>query len=145
LLSRWLSARDGQDRLSEDELISLAFAVIIGGFENVTSLTSAVLDELVRYRCEEARELLGSPPEFARLVRKVMGAVAPVNYALRRLPLTAIDVNRIRIHRGQTVSLSLRSAHLDPARRERPDLVFGHGRHFCIGAALAEMQAVHVA
>ncbi|PPJ01246.1 cytochrome P450 [Nocardia cyriacigeorgica] len=145
LLSRWLAARDGQDRLSEDELISLAFAVIIGGFENVTSLTSAVLDELVRHRCEEARELLGSPPEFARLVRKVMGAVAPVNYALRRFPLTDIDVDGIRIPRGHTVILSLRSAHLDPARRERHDLVFGHGRHFCIGAALAEMQAVHVA
>ncbi len=145
LISGWLRARDGQDRLSEEELISLAFAVIIGGFENVTSLTSAVLDEMVRSHGESARRLLGTPQEFAGLVREVMGAVAPVNYALRRFPLADIEVNGVTIPRGHTVFLSLRSAHLDPARRQGRDLVFGHGRHFCIGAALAEMQAVQVA
>ncbi|MFE3317547.1 cytochrome P450 [Nocardia sp. NPDC059195] len=144
LISRWVTARDGADRLSEEELISLAFAVIIGGFENVTTLTAAVLDELVRNRGEQARAVLDSPPEFARLVRAVIGVAAPVNYALRRFPLTDIEVNGVRIPRGHTVFLSLRSAHLDPGRG-RHDLVFGHGRHFCIGAALAEMQVVHAA
>lgn len=125
--------------------LAAAFAVIIGGFENVTSLTSAVLDELVRNHGETARRLLGAPQEFAGLVREVMGVVAPVNYALRRFPLTDIEVNGVTIPRGHTVLLFLRSAHLDPARREGRDLVFGHGRHFCIGAALAERQAVQVA
>ncbi|MFF5037056.1 cytochrome P450 family protein [Nocardia salmonicida] len=145
LISHWLEARDGQDRLSENELISLAFAVIIGGFENVTSLVAAVLDELVRAQNAAARRLLDSEEEFSRLIRDLIGQVAPVNYALRRFPLADLEVNGVTIPRGHTVILSLRSAHLDPAGIGRPDVVFGRGRHFCIGAALAEMQVVTAA
>lgn len=143
LVSRWLQARDGEDRLSEQELISLVFATIIGGFENVTSLTSLVIDEVLRHNAAQARDLLDNATEFRAFIREVIGAVAPVNYALRRFPLTDFVVNGVTIPRGHTVFMSLRSAHLDPARKGRPDLAFGWGRHYCIGAALAESQAVH--
>ncbi|GAB4590215.1 cytochrome P450 family protein [Nocardia sp. IFM 10818] len=144
LLSAWIAARDGADRLSEDELMSLAFIVIVAGFENVTSLTALVLDELVREHQEQARALLGRPAEFAAFIGGLVRAVAPVNWALRRFPVTDIEVNGVRIPAGHTVFLSLRSANLDPAA-DAHHLVFGYGRHYCLGAALAEMQAVHAA
>ncbi|PXX53904.1 hypothetical protein DFR70_12625 [Nocardia tenerifensis] len=143
LLSSWIAARDGADRLSEEELISLAFVMIVGGFENVTSLTALVIDELIRHHEPRARRLLGDKSGFASLIRDLIGQVGPVNYALRRFPLTDIEVGGVLIPRGHTVVLSLRSARLDPA--SRGPLVFGHGRHFCIGAALAEMQTVYAA
>ncbi|MGF0320732.1 hypothetical protein [Nocardia fluminea] len=143
LLSQWLQARDGDDRLSEQELISLVFATVIGGFENVTSLTALVIDEVVREHEEHARDVLDDDAAFTALIRTTIGNVAPVNYALRRFPLTDIEVNGVTIPRGHTVFMSLRSAHLDPVSVGRPDLVFGWGRHHCIGAALAQMQVVH--
>lgn len=143
LVSLWLQARDGEDRLSEEELISLVFATIIGGFENVTSLTALVIDEVLRHHLDRARALMGDTGDFHAFIREIIGDVAPVNYALRRFPLDDVVVNGVTIPRGHTVFMSLRSAHLDPAREGRPDLAFGWGRHFCIGAALAESQAVH--
>jgi hypothetical protein len=136
MLSRWIAARDGEDCLSEEELISLAFATIIGGFENVTALTALVVDEAVRFRSTETRLEVDSADSgsLPKLVREIISDVAPVNYAMRRFPLEDIAVNGITIPRGETVILSLRSANTDPARGARPDLAFGRGRHFCIGA-----------
>lgn len=145
LLSTWIAARDGQDRLTEDELVSLAFLTIIGGFENTISATAFVLDELVRHHQARAREILDRPEEFAPLIRRLIRTAAPMNYAVRRFPLTDIEINGVLIPRGHTVYASLRSAHLDPAGHERPDLVFGRGRHYCLGANLAELQAEHAA
>ncbi|MDI9979762.1 hypothetical protein [Rhodococcus sp. IEGM 1307] len=144
MLSGWIAARDGEDCLSEEELISLAFATIIGGFENVTALTALVIDEAVRFRSTETRLAVDSADSgsLPKLVREIISDVAPVNYALRRFPLEDIAVNGITIPRGETVILSLRSANTDPARGARPDLAFGRGRHFCIGASLAETEAI---
>ncbi|MFJ4657022.1 cytochrome P450 [Nocardia sp. NPDC088792] len=143
LLSAWIAARDGEDRLSENELVGLAFITIVGGFENTISLTAFVLDELVREHQAHAREMLDSPAEFDALIRRLIRAAAPMNYAIRRFPLTDIEINGVVIPRGHTVLASLRSAHLDPAGAGRPDVVFGHGRHYCLGAKLAEMQTRH--
>ncbi|WAM19980.1 hypothetical protein [Rhodococcus sp. JS3073] len=129
--------------MSEEELISLAFATIIGGFENVTALTALVIDEAVRFRSTETRLAVDSADSgsLPKLVREIISDVAPVNDALRRFP-EDITVNGITIPRGETVILSLRSANTDPARGARPDLAFGRGRHFCIGASLAETEAI---
>ncbi|NKR30129.1 hypothetical protein GS504_02440 [Rhodococcus hoagii] len=146
LLSEWIAARDGGDRLSEEELLSLAFATIIGGFENVTALVGWTLDETIRHRSAAARASLNDPESFQSYVRATMGSVAPVNFALRRFPLEDITIGEVTIPKGHTVMPSLRSANSDPSREERPDLLFGYGRHFCIGSQLAEAevsQTVH--
>ncbi|MVU77688.1 cytochrome P450 [Nocardia sp. ET3-3] len=143
LLSAWIAARDGDDRLTEDELMSLAFITIVGGFENTISLTSAVLDDVVRDHQPQARELLDRPTEFAAFIRTRIRANSPMNYAVRRFPLTDLEINGVQIPRGHTVFASIRSAHLDPAGKTRPALTFGHGRHRCLGATLAELQTIH--
>jgi cytochrome P450 len=127
LLSLWLQARDGEDRLSEEELMSLVSVTVFGGLENVTSLTALVLDEVVREHIEHARAGLGDEAGFRKFIREIMGNMAPVNYARRRFPLTDIEVNGVTIPKGHTVMLSLRSAHVDPAGQGRPDLVFRVG------------------
>ncbi|MEC3953622.1 cytochrome P450 [Nocardia sp. CDC153] len=143
LLSAWIAATDGDDRLTEDELMSLAFVTIVGGFENTIALTSLVLDELVRHHQSQARELLDRPAEFDTLIRSLIRTCSPMNYAIRRFPRTDLDINGVRIPQGHTVFASIRSAHTDPAAHSRPHLTFGHGRHYCLGAALAEMQTIH--
>ncbi|RMI30563.1 cytochrome P450 family protein [Nocardia stercoris] len=145
LLSAWIAARDGADRLTEDELTSLAFITVIGGFENTISLIALVLDELVRHHQPQAREMLDRPVEFAELIRRLVHTVAPMSFAVRRFPLTDIEINGVPIPKGHTVIASLRSARLDPEAHGRPEPTFGHGRHYCLGANLAELQARHAA
>ncbi|WP_405138411.1 cytochrome P450 [Nocardia sp. NBC_01388] len=143
LLSAWIATRDGQDKLTEDELMSLAFLTIVAGIENVISLTALVLDDIVRNRQHHAREILGEPVEFAKFIRQLINENSPVNYALRRFPTTDLEVNGVTIPRGDTVFLSVRSAHSDPDNAGKADLGFGYGPHYCIGARLAEMQVQH--
>ncbi|PCK24311.1 cytochrome P450 [Rhodococcus qingshengii] len=142
LLSDWIAARDGTDKLTEEELISLAFATIIGGFENVTALISAVLADVLRRPREPVLAIVGNTAELSRLVDEAIEVAAPVNYALRRFPLADLQVGEHSIPRGETVVLALRSANEDPGRKGRPDVVFGYGRHSCPGAALAASEVM---
>ncbi|WP_297618296.1 cytochrome P450 [Nocardia sp.] len=143
LLSAWIATRDGQDKLTENELMSLAFLTIVAGFGNVVSLTSLVLDDVVRNHQDRAREILDQPVEFTKFIRQLITEDSPVNYALRRFPTTDLEVNGVTIPRGHTVFLSARSAHLDPDSAGKADLGFGYGPHYCIGAKLGEMQVKH--
>ncbi|WP_327145785.1 cytochrome P450 [Nocardia sp. NBC_01327] len=143
LLSAWIATRDGQDKLTEDELMSLAFLTIVAGIENVISLTALVLDDVVRNQQHRAREILGEPVEFTKFIKQLIHENSPVNYALRRFPTTDLEVNGVTIPRGHTVFLSVRSAHLDPDSAGKADLGFGYGPHYCIGARLAELQVQH--
>ncbi|OKI00611.1 cytochrome [Streptomyces sp. CB02923] len=166
LLSDLIMARDGGadgggtdagagpegagDRLTEDELTSLAFLLLFAGYENTVHLIGnsvlALLDHperLTALRADPA-ELSGAVEEFARYD-------GPVPLAIRRFPLEDIEIGGVRVPAGGTVLLSLASANrdpdrfpgagtLDPGRDAGGHLMFGHGIHYCLGAALGRME-----
>ena len=66
-------------------------------------------------------------------------------------PGKRVELGGKRISAGQTVTLMLGAANRDPAqfpepdrleitRRDNPHVAFGHGIHFCMGAALARLE-----
>ncbi|MBT2390457.1 cytochrome P450 [Streptomyces sp. ISL-1] len=150
LLSALIAVRDEEDRLSEDELMSLAFLILFAGYENTVHLignaTLALLshpDQLDALRADPAR-LGGAVEEFARYD-------GPVPLAIRRFPVEDITIGGVVIPAGETVLLSLAAAHRDPHRFTDPDrldigrdatghLALGHGIHYCLGAPLARME-----
>ncbi|WP_328498797.1 cytochrome P450 [Streptomyces sp. NBC_00414] len=151
LLSAMIAARDDDDdRLSEDELMSLAFLILFAGYENTVHLignaTLALLshpDQLAALRADPGR-LTGAVEEPARYD-------GPVPLAVRRFPTEDITIGGVTIPAGETVLLSLAAAHRDPRRFDDPDrldigrdatghLALGHGIHYCLGAPLARME-----
>ncbi|MEU5611843.1 cytochrome P450 [Streptomyces sparsogenes] len=156
LLSDLIAVRDdeggsGGDRLTEDELTSLAFLLLLAGYENVIHLIGnsvlALLDHppLLRELRERPAGLAAAVEEFAR-------HDTPAPLAIRRFPLEDLEIGGVTVPAGETVLLSLASANRDPARFREPDrldpnngrsghLAFGHGIHYCLGAPLARLEA----
>ncbi|WP_327322901.1 cytochrome P450 [Streptomyces sp. NBC_01210] len=150
LLSALIAVRDEEDRLNEDELMSLAFLILFAGYENTVHLignaTLALLshpDQLAALRADPGR-LGGAVEELARYD-------GPAPLAIRRFPTEDITIGGVTIPAGETVLLSLAAAHRDPHRFTDPDrldigrdatghLALGHGIHYCLGAPLARME-----
>lgn len=76
---------------------------------------------------------------------------SPVANAPLRFAATDVEIGGVTIPAGATVTLSVAAANRDPQRFDGPDLydpardvgghlAFGHGIHFCLGAALARLE-----
>ncbi|WP_128429072.1 cytochrome P450 family protein [Streptomyces cyaneus] len=150
LLSDLIAVRDEGDRLSEDELMSLAFLILFAGYENTVQLIGNAVLALLSHPAQLAalREDLSQVPaaveEFARYD-------GPALLAIRRFPTEDVTIGGVTVPAGDTVLLSLSAANRDPARFPDPDhldlardasghLALGHGIHYCLGAPLARAE-----
>ncbi|MEU2873389.1 cytochrome P450 [Streptomyces olivoreticuli] len=150
LLSALIAARDEGDRLSEDELVSLAFLILMAGSENTQHLISSGLLTLLGHPAQLA-EVRADPSLLPDAVEELLRYAHPNQMAIRRFPTEPVDIGGVRIPPGDTVLLCLASAHRDPARYPDPDrfdihradkshLALGQGFHYCLGAALARTE-----
>jgi len=151
LLSALISARDEGDRLSENELLSMAFLLLVAGHETTVNLIASgtltlLLNpgELARLRAD--RSLLGGA------VEELLRYVNPVNNATFRFTGEPVEIGGVSIGPGEVVLVSLSGANRDPSRYAEPDrldlgrdhgghVAFGHGIHYCLGAPLARLEA----
>ncbi|MER6197439.1 cytochrome P450 [Streptomyces sp. NPDC001586] len=150
MLSSLITARDEEDRLTEDELVSLAFLILGAAGENVQHVISAGVLTLIEHP-EQLAELRARPARMADAVEELLRHTSPNQTAIRRFPTEAVEIGGVRIPAGDTVLFCLASAHRDPARYPDPDrfdidradkahLALGHGMHYCLGAPLARLQ-----
>ena len=140
---------DGQG-LTDDEVISFLFLLVVAGNETTTKLLGNAWywgwrhpDQLARPMAERAR--------VADWVEETLRFDTSTQMLLRvtRVPVRVQDVD---IDAGRRVLLLLGSANRDDAVFTEPDtydldrdtkdlISFGGGRHFCMGAALARLEA----
>ncbi|MFF3742547.1 cytochrome P450 family protein [Streptomyces kronopolitis] len=143
---------DGGDRLTEDELTSLAFLILFAGYENTVHLIGNAVLGLLDHP-ELLRQLQHNPAELPPAVEEFLRFDSPGPLAIRRFPREDLEIGGVRIPAGDSVLLSIASANRDPARFPAPDvldrgrdlsghLAMGHGIHYCLGAPLARMEAV---
>ncbi|MFI1302166.1 cytochrome P450 [Streptomyces sioyaensis] len=145
-------AADGSDRLTEDELTSLAFLILFAGYENTVHLIGNAVLALLDHP-DILRQLQQNPAELPTAVEEFLRYDGPGPLAIRRFPTQDLEIGGVRIPAGDSVLLSIASANRDPARFPAPDaldrgrdlsghLAMGHGIHYCLGAPLARMEAV---
>ncbi|MFF4354142.1 cytochrome P450 [Streptomyces sp. NPDC001530] len=147
LLSDLIAIRDeDDDRLTEDELMSLAFLILFAGYENTVQLIgNAVLGLLTHPgRLTDPAQLPAAIEEFARFE-------GPALLAIRRFPVEDVTIGGVVVPAGETVLLSLSAANRDPRRFPDPErldldrdasghLALGHGIHYCLGGPLARLE-----
>lgn len=151
LLDRLISARDGDDRLSEEGLVSLAVLLLVAGHETTTNfLGNAVLALL--QRPDELDRLRKNPDDVPAVLDELLRFDSPVSTATFRFTTEAVTLGGTDIPAGVPVLVALGAANRDPERFPSPDLLdldrdaaahlsFGHGIHRCLGAPLAKAEA----
>ena len=151
LLSALIAARDEEDRLSEDELVSMAFLLLVAGHETTVNLIASGVLALLLNPAELAR-LRAEPALIGGAVEELLRYVNPVNHTTFRCAAEPVEIGGVRISRGDPVLVALSGANRDPARFGDPGLLdlgrdssghlaFGHGIHYCLGAPLARLEA----
>nr|WP_016698091.1 cytochrome P450 [Actinoalloteichus spitiensis] len=151
LLSELIAARDAGDRLSEDELVSLAALLLIAGHETTTNLLGTAVLSLLTHP-EQLAWLRADLGRLPSAVEELLRHDGPVNVATFRFTTEPVRLAGVDLPADAVVLVSLGAADRDPARFPDPDrldlrrrsaghLAFGHGIHYCLGAPLARAEA----
>ncbi|MGQ4331195.1 cytochrome P450 family protein [Streptomyces hayashii] len=151
LLDRLISARDGDDCLSEEELVSLAVLLLVAGHETTTGFLGNAALALLRHPAELER-LRNNPKDIPSSLDELLRFDSPVSTATFRFTTEAVTLGGVGIPPGAPVLVALGAANRDPERFPSPDaldldreanghLSFGHGIHRCVGAPLARTEA----
>ena len=150
LLSGLIAARDGGDRLSEDELTSMIFLLLAAGHETTVSLITNGVHALLRHP-DQLELLKAEPDRLPSAVEELLRYDGPLQAAIPYIAQAPIDIAGSRIEAGEVIVFALLPANRDPRKVERPDelditrpdsahLAFGHGIHHCLGAPLARLE-----
>jgi len=151
LLSVLVHARDEDgDRLTEAELIDLATQLLLAGHETTVSLIATGIVLLAGHP-DQLAALRSDPSLTEGAVEEIMRFDGPADASLLRVALEDVELSAGLVRRGEAVLAHTGAANRDEAafpgasrfdirRRNAPQLGFGHGLHFCLGAALARLE-----
>lgn len=149
LLAALATAAIGEDRLTDDEIVSTAMLFLIAGHEATVHGIGNGVKALLE-RDLDPRPALAEPERAARLAEELLRFDTPL-HLFTRFVLEDTEIAGLRFARGERIGLLLGAANHDPARFERPEelrpdrapnphVSFGGGIHFCVGAPLARME-----
>ena len=150
LVSLLLRVEEEGEVLTEEELLAQCTLFLIAGHETTRNLLGNGLLALLQHPQELAK--LKQNPSLMPLAVKEFGRYdSPVQFS-GRAAVADFSWHGQEIRKGQTVILLLGSANHDPQKFKEPEklqiardealpLSFGHGAHFCIGAALAQTES----
>ena len=142
LLSELIRAEEQGAKLTEDELVTTAILILNAGHEaTVHAIGNGIkclLEQGIHSGIDEA------------CVEETLRYDAPL-HLFTRYALEDLEYAGIRLKKGESVGLMLGAANRDPARFPDPDrfladrdpnpqVSFGAGIHFCIGAPLARLE-----
>jgi len=152
LLTALIRAEDDGEALTDDELVEQVLMLYVGGHETTVNLIGNGTLALLR-QPDQLALLMAHPDLLGNAIEELLRYDSPIQMT-RRVTLREIEVGGKVIEPGAFVSLGLGSANRDPSvwgptadllditrPRIGQHLSFGGGIHFCLGAALARIEA----
>ncbi|MGW7103333.1 cytochrome P450 [Streptomyces sp. NPDC054883] len=150
LFSELVAARAG-GALSRPELVSLSVMIVLNALDQVRNQCTSMVYALLTHP-EQLAALRADPGLLPSAVEELLRFVPQRNgVGMPRIATEDVTVGGVTIPAGDAVYVSYLAADRDPevftlpdrldlARDGAPTLAFGHGPHYCLGAALTRMQ-----
>ncbi|HEY6761244.1 MAG TPA: cytochrome P450 [Baekduia sp.] len=147
VLGHLMRSSIGAVPLSDQQLLDLAWLIIVGGLDNTSSVLALALLHL--YRNPAERDRLRGDVALSRTAFHEYLRFFAVTQAMSRTATRDTEVAGVPVAEGDRVLISFAAANRDPGTFEDPDeivldrkpnkhLGFGIGAHRCVGALLAE-------
>ena len=149
LISDLIEARDGDGKLSDDELVASVVLLLNAGHEASVNVFGNGIHALLSHPAQLARVTAGDVP-VATALEEFIRFDSPLQL-FERTATDSIKLLGNTVKSGQKVACLMGSANrdgdafaradeFDVARDPNPHLGFGLGLHFCLGAPLARME-----
>ncbi|CAN1524637.1 CypX Cytochrome P450 [Paracoccaceae bacterium] len=147
LITQLIAAESEGEKLSTDELITTCILLLNAGHE----ATVHTIGNGVKTLLETGTPASALAPETVEATVEEVLRFDPALHMFTRYAYTDIDVMGHTFQRGDQVALLLGMANRDPqvwerpatfrpSRPVKPNVSFGAGLHFCVGAPLARLE-----
>jgi cytochrome P450 len=139
-------------RISDNEMVSMVFLLLGAGSETTTHLISGSVYELLTN--PTLRDWLAEDWSRAPLaLEEFLRFVSPVQFSKPRFVRKDIELDGVRVKKGDRIMAMVAAANMDPQANEhaehldlqrRPNrhISFGTGIHFCLGHQLARIEGL---
>ncbi|MEC1622893.1 cytochrome P450 family protein [Bacillus mojavensis] len=150
LISKLVHAEEDGQTLSEKELYSMLFLLVVAGLETTVNLIGSGTLALLQHK-EELEKLKQHPEMIDTAVEELLRYTSPVVMMANRWAIEDFSYQGHSIKKGDMIFIGIGSANRDPEQFENPEtfditrtpnrhISFGFGIHFCLGAPLARLE-----
>ncbi|WIX99810.1 cytochrome P450 [Amycolatopsis mongoliensis] len=140
---------EDEDRLTDTELVTLVWHLVLAGQTPVNLIANAV-EALLRHP-DQLAALRADPGLWPGAVEELMRFCSPQLLTTPRFAREDVEIDGQVIHAGERVTAAMVAADRDPrvfpdadrldvTRSGAPQLGFSHGPHFCLGASIARVE-----
>lgn len=150
LLSDMMRAEVEGDRLTHEELLTLAATLLMAGTDTTRNQLAAAVEVFCDH--PEQWRLLAARPELVPAAVEEVMRYSPVIFTTLRVAVEDVELAGYLVPAGTLVIANTASANRDPAVFAEPDrfditrqgapamLTFGGGVHYCLGSHLARIE-----
>jgi cytochrome P450 len=150
VISAIVAEQDGVNGLSDREVFQFVTLLLVAGNETTTNLIGNAVHALLRHP-EAAARVAADPALVPAAIEETLRWDAPIQLVFRNA-LRDAELGGAQIKQGDKLCVLIGSANRDERRFPEPDrfdldrdtqglLSFGFGKHYCLGASLARLEA----
>jgi cytochrome P450 len=142
----------GDEVITQQEMLSFAVGLIAAGFETVsTTFTNSAFLLLQRPDLlAQLKERLDDPARMASVIEEIL-RMTPIGLGRPRIARGEVTLSGTTVHPGEVLMLDILSANRDESvfphakevnfdREANPMISFGRGIHACLGQQIARME-----